>query len=246
MICLIPAKSHSSRLPGKNLERKLGGANGKTLLQIAVERALIAGVFAMVVVSTDRPDAVSRQVGRAPSLSIVSRPSSLCQWDSTDQGWVDHAIGWLRLMDQDLAMILRPTSPFFGPDLIKQAVEDFGRHIPGADSMRPVRPVEEHPGKMWRVQEGGTMFSLVRELAFGYCEPYNQPTQSLPKCYVQTGAMEIFWLSLLSAGTHSGNQIVPYIVDDPEANLDINTLHDWEEAERIWEHRGGKCYDAQT
>lgn len=247
MICLIPAKSHSSRLPGKNLERRLGGANGKTLLEIAVERAYAAKVFQLVVISTDAPRTVSLQLENWPDVVLIHRPCSLCQPDSPDQGWIEHAVNWMRsvpVLSQELdledgeAMILRTTSPFFRPDLIDKVVVEFHRHVPVPDSLRTVRPVIEHPGKTWQLRLDGTIRPFTWSM--GYAEPYNQPTQTLPTYYIQTGAVEMFKLSLLKRGTHSGGRIVPFIVDDPEANLDINTPHDWAEAERIWEHRGGK------
>ena len=52
--------------------------------------------------------------------------------------------------DWEVFSLLRPTSPFRTAATIRRAWERFIA-VPDADSLRAVRPVREHPGKMWRI-----------------------------------------------------------------------------------------------
>ena len=128
--------------------------------------------------------------------------------------------------------ILRPTSPFRLPSTIRRACDAFFSQ-PGADSLRAVERVKQHPGKMWVIR-GERLLPL---LPFGPQEQpwHSSPTQSLPEVYVQNASLEIAWSRVpREQGTIAGENIVPFVTDEWEG-FDINDPEDLERAERAVE-----------
>ena len=86
-IALIPARSGSERVPGKNV-RPLGG---HPLLAYAVASALQAGVFDRVVCSTDSgkiAEVAQRYGADVPFL----RPAEIATATSPDIEWITHEL----------------------------------------------------------------------------------------------------------------------------------------------------------
>ena len=57
-------------------------------------------------------------------------------------------------------------------------------------------------------------------------EPINQCRQSLPKCYLHNGYIDIFNTTILEKNTISGKKILPFIMDK-EKSIDIDHESDW-------------------
>ncbi len=224
IVALIPARAGSVRIPGKNTKL----LNGVPLLAYAIAAAQESGIFTNIVVSTDTQETVDIAVryGAEP----VWRLSEHAQDHSPDIDWVNHAIAAFSYQPEAYAL-LRPTSPFRRGEWIKAAWECF-RTYGRADSLRAMRPVSEHPGKMWRVER---VTSSVPLLPFsGDRAPWHSmPTQELPPVYVQTAALEIAWTRVLPESI-SGSVVLPWVCakDDP-SSLDINMPEDWDRAEQM-------------
>ena len=155
-VALIPARSGSTRVPGKNV-REL---RGHPLIAYTIAAARDSGVFGAVVVSTDSEEiaAVARRYGaEVPWL----RPAALAGPRSPDIEWVRHALAGLPAFDA--FSILRPTSPFRTQLTIRRAWERFTEL--DVDSLRAIRPCREHPGKMWVVTADDAMTPLLGQPA---------------------------------------------------------------------------------
>jgi CMP-N-acetylneuraminic acid synthetase len=233
IVALIPARSGSKRIAGKNT-KVLGG---KPLIRWTVDAAIYSGVFDSVNVCTDDIEAA-----HAAGVPVIWRsPVSDAQ---PDIEWVLEAL--THFPDVDAFAILRPTSPFRTPEYLRAAwnhFRDFGR----ADSLRAVREVKEHPGKMWtrpghRYDRDGdtTVARFVRGIT--PLLPYHHedgtpwhssPTQTLPLVYVQTASLEIAWTKTVElTGTIAGSFVLPFDYADKWCSFDINTQEDWDRAER--------------
>ncbi|MBT3784217.1 acylneuraminate cytidylyltransferase family protein, partial [bacterium] len=91
VLAIIPARSGSKGVPGKNI-RELGGY---PLLAYSVAAAVLSSRITRVLVSTD--DAQIAEIGKkfgaeAPFL----RPLEFSLDRSSDLEWVEHALLWLR------------------------------------------------------------------------------------------------------------------------------------------------------
>jgi N-acylneuraminate cytidylyltransferase len=200
------------------------------MLAYTIAAARASGVFESVIVSTDSEEiaAIARHYGAdVPFL----RPAEFAGDVSPDIEWLAHALAEFRNRGRewDCFSLLRPTSPFRTPDTIRRAWGRFTAHE-GADSLRAVEKVTQHPGKMW-VVEGDRMRPLLPSPAG---QPYHStPYQALPVVYVQNASLEIAWTRVVfQQRTIAGDVIVPFMTEGHEG-FDINDPYDWLVAERL-------------
>ncbi len=227
IIALIPARSGSKRVVGKNIQPLAG----HPLIAYTICAAKQSGVFADILVSTDSEEyaKISRQYGaEVPFL----RPADISGDLSLDIEWVDFTLHKLKEMgrEYDCFSILRPTSPFRLPTTIQRAWKEFQAEE-GADSLRAVEKVKEHPGKMWVVR-GNRMMPL---LPSGPKEQpwHSSPYQALPDVYSQNASLEMAWSRVVFNGrTIAGNVVMPFFTEGYEG-FDVNRPYDWELAERL-------------
>jgi N-acylneuraminate cytidylyltransferase len=130
--------------------------------------------------------------------------------------------------DEELFSILRPTSPFRTADTIRRAWDAL-HAVPDADSVRAIRPVKEHPGKMWRI-EGDVMVPLLPQ-APGEVPTHSRQFADLPEVFVQDSSLEIAWTRIVADGEIAGRRVVPFRTEGLEG-LSIDYPEDLEEAER--------------
>jgi N-acylneuraminate cytidylyltransferase len=220
-VALIPARAGSVRVPGKNV----APLAGHPLLAYSIAAARESGLFEAIVVSTDSEEiaAVARRYGaEVPSL----RPTSIAGPTSPDIEWVRHA---LEGTDWELFSILRPTSPFRTGATIRRAWDAL-HTVPGADSIRAVRPVREHPGKMWRV-EGDVMVPLLPQVP-GEVPTHSRQTAALDPVYLQDSSLEIAWTRIVAGGEIAGRRVVPFFPEGHEG-LSIDYPEELAAAERL-------------
>jgi N-acylneuraminate cytidylyltransferase len=226
-VALIPARSGSKRLPGKNVRRLAG----HPLLAYTVSAAVESGLFAAVIVSTESREyaAVAEHYGaEVPFL----RPEAMAGDTSPDFEWVEYTLA--KLADGgrrcDCFSILRPTSPFRVAATIRRAWEEFAAEE-GIDSLRAVEKCAQHPAKMW-VVEGKRMTPLLPGTDEG--QPlHSRQYQSLPEVYVQNASLEIAWSRVVfEKKTIAGDVILPFFTEGHEG-FDLNRPLDWEMAERL-------------
>ena len=252
MIGFVPARKGSKRLPGKNM-RKLGDT---PLVGWTLRAAYESEVFDRVVVSTDWGELAEYAAGYF-GAEIIMRPPHLATDESLDVEWIRHALGTLEYRDYRAYptyawfALLRPTSPFRGPEAIQRAValwRDIKDHY---DSLRAIRRATESAYKQWRApgltedmdQAEAWLTESTRPEDIYEIEPvtsaaakkhlHSYPTQELEPCYIQTAGLEICkTVNVLEKGNIAGDRVAGFLLDGPEA-LDLNDEADWEEAERL-------------
>lgn len=227
IVAFIPARSGSTRVPGKNV-RRLGA---HPTLAYSISAAIDSGVFGSVIVSTEDPGTAEIAKHYGADVPFL-RPAELAGSLSPDIEWVEYTLNTLRERGRpfEAFSILRPTSPFRSAATIKRAWEAF-RNDAGADSLRAVERCKQHPAKMWIVR--GTR--LLPLMPFG---PKEQPWhssqyQALPEVFVQNASLEMAWSRVALEGrTIAGEVIIPFITEESEG-FDINDQWDWWMAEEI-------------
>jgi CMP-N-acetylneuraminic acid synthetase len=223
---LVPARSGSERVPGKNV----APLAGHPLIAYSIASALESGIFTAVIVSTDSEEIaeVARRYGaEVPGL----RPAVMSTATSQDVEWVVHV---MRGRDEEAFAILRPTSPFRGADTIRRAWERLNELGDRADSIRAVEPVKQHPGKMWTVD--GDLVAPLLPQPEGETPLHSRQFKSLPPVYVQNSSLEIAWSHVLDGPlpTISGARVAPFFTDAAEG-FSIDYPGDIEAAERMVE-----------
>lgn len=205
-VALIPARAGSERVPGKNLL----DLAGHPLVAYAIAAAQQSGIFDAVIVSTNSDEIA--EVAVRYGAEIAERPAEFATSTSADIEWLSDLLERLAAAgrEYDLFSIVRPTSPFRGADVLRTAFERL-LVVEDADSIRAVRKVREHPGKMW-LAEGRLIRPLLDQ---GEGTPmHSTPYQALPEVWIQDSSLEIAWSRVArDGGTIAGERVVPFFSD---------------------------------
>ncbi len=222
-VAIIPARSGSQRIRDKNI-RLLAG---HPLLAYSINAAQASGVCDRIVVSTDSPaiaDIAKAYGAEVPGL----RPGSMSGPHAHDIEFLRQAMeDWIPGDDSQLWVIARPTSPFRTGASIALARSRLLETV-WADSIRALRPVSEHPGKMWRVDETGEATTYLDQGG-----AYNGPTQNLEPLFVQASSLEIVRRgAAIAHQSIAGARVLAFFMPEGE-DRDINSEADWAAVERL-------------
>ena len=119
MICIIPARGGSKRIPGKNIKDFLG----KPLIAYSIEAALNSKVFSEVIVSTD--DEMIANVAREFGANVpFFRDASLSDDYATSTDVIKDAIRRVKSSFSDVCC-LYATAPLITAEILKDAAGEF-------------------------------------------------------------------------------------------------------------------------
>ena len=178
-----------------------------------------------IIVSTDSQEYADIARTYGAEVPFI-RPSEISNDLSTDFEFINHCVNWLKTNENyscDIILQLRPTSPTRKIEDINKALELFIKNRDKFDSLRSVIPFEKSPYKMYSLNNN-TLTPLFNEIN-NIKEPYNQPRQILPQCYLHNGYIDILNTSILNENTISGKNILPFIMEQND-NLDIDVIQD--------------------
>ena len=223
-IALIPARSGSKRLPGKNIK----SLNGVPLIAYTIKSALNSNLFTEVIVSTDSQEIADIALHWGASVPVL-RPPEYARDSSPDIEWISHSIENMVITPRNLVeciAILRPTNPLRTADTIVRAFNIFQEQS-WADSLRAMEITNKHPGKMWRLGENNQALPFLNQDS-EIVPTHDQPTQSLEKLWIQNASLELVRLSaLLKTKTISGEKILGFDMPNLQG-YDVNTQLDWD------------------
>lgn len=111
---IIPARGGSKRLPGKNLAR----IGGSTLVELAIRCAQEVDEIDVIAVSTDDAE-IAAEAFRCGAL-VIPRPAELATDSAGSEHVALHVANVLKLNDNDVLVLLQPTSPLRIPSDIRE------------------------------------------------------------------------------------------------------------------------------
>jgi CMP-N-acetylneuraminic acid synthetase len=224
LLGIIPARSGSKGIPGKNI-KFLGG---RPLLAYSVMAARKAGIFSRLILSTDS-EAIARQ-GKALGVEVpFMRPSELARDDTPMLPVLRHAVktlgetGWMA----DVICILQPTAPFRSP---AELISAFGiiRTEAEVDSVVSVEPVPDHYSPYFLLKIDGQRLKPFMPDGLKYTR-----RQDAPKAYSRNGDFYFTRTkTLLDGNSIYGQNCRPVIVTHEE-RVNLDTMDDWVLAEKL-------------
>jgi YrbI family 3-deoxy-D-manno-octulosonate 8-phosphate phosphatase len=228
VLAVIPARGGSKSIPHKNIRLFAG----HPLIAFSIAAGLQAESVTRTIVSTD--DEKIAEIARKYGAEVpFIRPDKYSQDGTLDLPVFQHALNWLSKNQDyhpDVVVQLRPTSPVRPRHCVDDAVKILIDN-PKTDSVRGVVLAGQNPYKMWRLDPDGRMLPLIK--VKGVAEAFNVPRQELPEIYWQTGHIDAIRPSvILEKKSMSGTHIRPLIID-LLYTMDIDTLLDWENGERL-------------
>ncbi|MEN9336588.1 MAG: N-acylneuraminate cytidylyltransferase [Bacteroidota bacterium] len=223
ILAIIPARSGSKGVPGKNT--KLLG--GKPLLAYSIEQALACQLFSRVLLSTDSEQIAAVGMQYGAEVPFI-RPSELASDTASSIGVVQHALHFYRERGEvfDAVCLLQPTTPFRAPHLIADCVHKMKNECWDAVvSMLPV-PHEFNPHWVFEADSHGAL-----QIATGDKEIIKR-RQDLPPAYFRDGAVYLTKTQWLEKGSFFGEKL-GFVLSDVATFVNIDTLSDWEKAEEL-------------
>lgn len=222
ILAIIPARSGSKRIPGKNI-RLLGG---KPLIAWSIDVARDIEQICDVLVSTDDP-LIAGIASEGGAMAPWLRPEALATDTASSVDVCLHALEWYEKTHGkvDGLLLLQPTSPFRSRQTVLRGIDIFKAH--GFATVIGVSPAPSHPMLCFRVEQEIMTPFIESELN-------GVRTQDLPPAYVVNGA---FYLCsperLRKFHSFYNDKNMPLIIEDPMESVDLDTEWDWVAAENF-------------
>jgi pseudaminic acid cytidylyltransferase len=222
-LAVIPARGGSKRIPRKNIRPFCG----RPMIAWSIEAAMQSGCFQQVVVSTD--DDEIADIARAWGAGVpFKRPANLADDHTATLPVIAHAIEWYQHHGDIPTHIccVYATAPFVQSEDIRTGLSLLERH--GCDYVFPVTSYPFPVQRAIRITPSGRveMFNP---------ENFNTRSQDLEEAYHDAGqfywGLSEAWLKkrpIFSSGA------TPLVLPRYRVQ-DIDTMEDWEMAERMFE-----------
>lgn len=219
-LVLIPARSGSKGIPGKNIKP----LNGRPLIYYTLDAARAVASPENICVSTDSDEII--RIVREYGLGVpFKRPDYLATDTASSYDVIRHAIDFHEQsgMNYDRVVLLQPTSPCRAGTHIRDALSLYQ---PGLDMVVSVKIARANP-----------YFTLFEENAEGFLIPSKPGNfsrrQDCPAVYEYNGAIYIMNIQSLKNGPPGNFSKIRKYVMAEEDSLDIDTNFDWIVAEAI-------------
>jgi len=222
---LIPARGGSKGVPNKN--QKL--LAGKPLVNYTIEAALESKLLDTLIVSTD--DQQIATISKAAGAEVpFLRPAELATDSSPTIDTVLHVLEFYNSKDQhfDALCLLQPTCPLRTPEDIAKAITAFANSE--ADCLISVRSVPHQYNPHWVFETKAD----ERYLQIATGEKNIIPRrQELPKAFHRDGSIYITKIEVLENSHSLYGEKIAWYESQGSQHVNIDTLEDWEEAERL-------------
>jgi N-acylneuraminate cytidylyltransferase len=222
IIGIIPARSGSKGVPGKNT-RKL---HGKPLIEYTIQPALKSKLN-RIVISTDSIEI--GEIGGSLGIEYILRPPELASDSALMLPVIRHVISELENHGEyfDAVMLLQPTCPLRNTADIDSVIHIMNHSQP--DTVISVSKVGDyHPMRMYKM-ENGMLKSYEESMTY-----VNR--QELPPLFHRNGAIYCTKTKTIKNQGIYGNKILPYIMGR-EKSINIDDLYDWRIAEHLTTNR---------
>jgi len=219
VISIIPARSGSKGIPGKNIKE----IKGQPLIAYTILDSLRSKLIEETYVTTDslKIKEIAEKYGAdVPFL----RPAIYAQDNSTDLEWALHFLAYCKvMMDKlpDFIVHLRPTTPKRDITTIDRAITTLESNCE-ATALRSVEEFPESPLK-WFKKKGKYLEAFNKDYM-------NLPRQEVPKIYKPNGYIDILKTSTLLNRELHGDKILAFLTDP---TIDIDTEQDFKNLQLI-------------
>lgn len=217
---IIPARSGSKGVPGKNIKL----LKGYPLLAYSIKVSLKSNLIERTIVSTDSEEIaiIAKKYGaEVPFL----RPWEISQDTSTDLEFVLHALEWFKNNEgniPDYLVHLRPTTPLRKVQIVDAAVSRILTE-PESTALRSVHEMSESSYKTFEMENKllKTAFNGSLEL-----DLTNSGRQLFPKTYSANGYVDVLKSSfILKNHKIHGNKVIAF---ETTVVYEIDTTDDFD------------------
>lgn len=217
-ICIIPARGGSKRIKGKNIKL----FSGKPIIEYSIKNAINSNLFERIIVSTDSIEIKNIALELGAEVPFLRSKKA-----SDDNASIEEAcIDVLNQLEQkyDIICCLFSTAPLLSKEDLIRSYNKF--ILSGSDSLCPIikhdKPVEKSLIiTNNKVDWLDSSFSKLR-------------TQDLKNLYYDAGQFYFSKINKLFKNLDFINENTSFIELNKYDVVDIDTIQDWEFAEKIF------------
>jgi len=228
ILAIIPARGGSKGVPGKNIKL----LNGKPLLAYTSEIAMQSKMLSEVMVSTE-DEQIKNVAARLGMKVPFMRPQALAQDKTPTIDVIIHALEWYEKQNIffEAVCLLQVTSPFRTVEFLDKAIAKFIES--DCDSLVSVQkvPLEYNPHWTFEVNDEGNLKIATGEIKI------IPRRQDLPTAYHRDGSIYITKTTVLLEEHSLYGKSTAFIESDPELYVNIDTMEDWENAEKMLQNK---------
>lgn len=223
VLAVIPARSGSKRLPGKNARM----LKGKPLIAYSIEAGLQSSYVDEVLVSTD--DEALADISRLHHAWVpFIRPKNLATDEATTSSVLEHALQYCKFIGKEFGyiLLLQPTSPLRSVKDIDAACEFLINKR--AKAVISVCQSEHNP--LW----SNTLPQNLLMTKFLCKEVKEKRSQDLPTFYRLNGAIYLCAIDdyLTEKTFFLPDRVYAYVMDQ-SSSIDIDTVFDFQFCEYL-------------
>jgi len=220
---LIPARSGSERIPGKNIKK----LNGLPLVAWTVATALACPSITEVYVSSD--SSIILEVGEKYGAEGLSRPRSLAGPKVQDFPVVKHCLQVVPGLE--LIVYLRPTTPLRSVHQVEQAIKLMLESSETATGLRSVHRMPESAFKCFTIS-----YSLLQPVTYLGFDQTDKPDQEVEPTYKPNGYVDVILpATVLEKESCFGDTVIPFVT---QPVIELDTPDDWDYLEYILKTKG--------
>lgn len=230
-LSIIPARSGSKGLPGKNIKKLLG----LPLLAYSIRSSLAEGYETYISTDSEEYALLAQSYGaKVPFL----RPKEISKDESSDLEFMLHFLHEFEKKEQttpDFIIHLRPTTPLRELGVIQSAIESLSVNKQ-ATSLLSLHECSETAYK--KVELTANKAQVLSVFDKTPClEKANSERQALPKTYTANGIVDILRPEIMKEMTLHGDLVIPYLTS---AVIEIDSLWDFQLNELILQNQKEK------
>lgn len=221
ILVVIPARSGSKGIPGKNIKK----LHGKPLINYTIEAAKEIFENSQVIVSTDDKEIAEIAASHGANIPFL-RPKELAQDDSSTRDVILHLVDYFERKKSmpSVIVLLQVTSPLRNSKHLNEALDLFFHK--DCDMVVSVTESKTSP-----------YFNLYEENKEGYLQKSKDGAftrrQDVPPVYEYNGAIYIFKTkSIVESEMKDFEKITKYVMSKNDS-IDIDDEVDWKIAEYI-------------
>lgn len=221
ILVVIPARSGSKGIPGKNIKK----LHGKPLINYTIEAAKEIFENSQVIVSTDDKEIAEIAASHGANIPFL-RPKELAQDDSSTRDVILHLVDYFERKKSmpSVIVLLQVTSPLRNSKHLNEALDLFFHK--DCDMVVSVTESKTSP-----------YFNLYEENKEGYLQKSKDGAftrrQDVPPVYEYNGAIYIFKTkSIVESEMKDFEKITKYVMSKNDS-IDIDDEVDWKITEYI-------------
>jgi CMP-N,N'-diacetyllegionaminic acid synthase len=221
VLCIIPARRDSRGIPGKNWKL----LNNIPLVGYSIDIAKQSKDIDEICISTNSDEVIEIATNHYHLKVPFTRPEELSLDTTSSHDVLIHAVEFYESQGKtyDAILLLQPTSPFRKVEFINECIEIFKK-----SDCDMVVSVCETPLNPYYNLYNETDGFIHRSIQSNFTR-----RQDCPKTYLVNGSIYVISVnSLKNHQLHEMKKVIKYEMPE-EFSVDLDTLNDWEKAEKI-------------